>query len=218
MLKPYFLKELGAAMKSNYKREQILKEVPNSLSQNEVELILNHFKNECALTGKYHQVSLDHFIPLNWGSTAHKYAIGGNTYANIIPLDRSINSSKNAHNPFIWFERYGEKHGISIERWHSAIQYIAEKHGMSVFEYKNRVYACYSEILAVRWITHVNSRIELGASIHFVDIRNALIMNLNIPVVVETLGSIETKNAFLDQQTIDLVNQLKAKLEKDTKD
>lgn len=92
-----------------------------------------------------------------------------------------------------------KKNKGSREKWTRAVQYIAEKHDMTSDEYINRVNACYNEILALQWITHVNSRIESGASIHYVDIRNALKLNLNISVVVEVLGSIKTKNAFLDQ-------------------
>ncbi|MFF0828154.1 hypothetical protein ACFYU8_14825 [Brevibacillus sp. NPDC003359] len=198
---------------SRERRQKNIKELPNNLTEEQTESILENFGYRCFLTGN-EGIGLDHFVPLSWGSVVMKYGIGGTTYANMIPLYRSINSSKQSMNPFIWFERYGERHGVSIEKWNSAVQYIAEKHDMTSDEYKNRVNACYNEILALRWITRVNFRIESGESIHYVDIRNALKMNLNIPVVVEMLGSIETKNAFLDQPTIDLVNQLKARLEK----
>lgn len=200
--------------KSRELRQKNIKELPNDLTVEQTETILQHFDYKCALTGQQ-DVGLDHFVPLNWGSIVVKYGIGGTTYTNMIPLYRSINSSKQSLNPFIWFEHRGKKHGISIEKWNSAVQYIAEKHGMSAFEYINRVNACYRELLAVRWITHVNSRIESGASVHYVDIRNALKMNLYIPVLVEMLGSIETKNAFLDPETLDLVNQLKARYAKE---
>jgi hypothetical protein len=107
------------------KRKRLMKEVPNTLRQSQLDLVRNHFKNECALTGKYSNVAVDHFVPVGWGSIVRKYGIGGTTYANMIILDRSINSSKDSMNPFILFNRYGEKHGISLEKWNDAVHYIA---------------------------------------------------------------------------------------------
>ncbi|CAG7648159.1 hypothetical protein ACFQI7_12995 [Paenibacillus allorhizosphaerae] len=195
---------------SQAKRKRLLREVPNTLRWYQQEEVFNHFKNDCALTGKYQNLCKDHFIPISWGRTVRKYGIGGNTYANIIPLDRSINSSKGSMNPFIWFERYGERHGISIEKWNYAVQYIAEKHRMTTFYYINRVNACYIEILAKNWVEKINSRIEPDGNVHPVYINNALKMNLNIPVVIEQFGSVKTKEIFQLSETIDLIKQSKS--------
>jgi hypothetical protein len=164
-------------------------------------------------TGHYNNIALDHFVPINWGSIVSNYGIGGTTYANMIPLSRVLNSSKGSMNPFLWFERYGERHGISLEKWNDAVQYVAEKHKMTTFDYISRVTECYSEILAVKWITSVNSRIESRGYIHDVDISNALKMKLNISLVVELYGSDITKKVFLDNETINLINRNKADLE-----
>jgi hypothetical protein len=135
-------------------------------------------------TGHYNNIALDHFVPINWGSIVSNYGIGGTTYANMIPLSRVLNSSKGSMNPFLWFERYGERHGISLEKWNDAVQYVAEKHKMTTFDY-----------------------------IHDVDISNALKMKLNISLVVELYGSDITKKVFLDNETINLINRNKADLE-----
>ena len=201
------------AKKAKDKREQLMKTVTNSLRESEMEAILKHFQYECALTGKYENVGLDHFIPLFWGEVVQKYEIGGTTKSNTIPFHRSINSSKGAMNPFIWFEKYGERYGISIDKWNNAVEYIAEKHMMTTFDYINRVNACYSEFLAMRWAIDINSKLESEGYIHQVFIDRALKMQLNIAVVIELFGSAETKIYFCDKQTIDLVIERKTLFE-----
>ncbi len=187
-----------------------MKEVPNTLRTWQIELVFDHFYNECPLTGKYHNVVKDHFIPISWGSIVRKYGIGGNTYANIVPLHRSINSSKHVMNPFQWFERYGKRHEISNEKWNAVVHYIAEKHKMSVFDFTNRVNACYSEVLALRWIEKINARVESHEFIHSVYFYNALKMNLNISLIVELYGTEKTKECFHQSNTIRQISECKS--------
>ncbi|WP_419872765.1 hypothetical protein [Candidatus Pristimantibacillus sp. PTI5] len=195
--------------KAKDKREQMMKTVTNSLRESEKERILKHFQYECALTGKYDHVGLDHFVPLSWGSIVHEYEIGGTTYANTIPFHRSINSSKGAMNPFIWFKEYGNRHGVTREKWDDVIKYIAEKHGLSVCDYTNRVNACYSEIIAKKWIADINSKIESEGNVHLVFIDRALRNNLNIAVVAGLYGSSTTKDYFRSSQGLDLLKERK---------
>ena len=190
------------------RRQQRMNDVPNTLSESQRELVLDTFKRKCALTNKRHDVELDHFVPVSWGKKVIEYDIGGTTYANTIPLNSSINSSKSSHNPFLWFKRYGERHGISRDKWKAAVEYIAKKHGLSSTEYENRVNACYSEVLAERWITDVNSRVNTDLNLTFV-INRALRMKLNIPVVVELFGSTSTQQLFNDKETIKVMNKIK---------
>lgn len=171
--------------------------------------ILDTFNHKCALTGKDANVQLDHFIPNRWGKIVEKYQIGGTTYANMIPLFRSINASKNAMNPFIWFDRYGDRHGVTLDKWNTIVEYIAEKHRMTTVEYTNRVNACYREFLAMRWIKRINYMLELEGEVHPVFIDNALRMDLNIHVVVETLGSMKLKDYFNSIETAELIKERK---------
>lgn len=137
----------------------------------------------------------------------------------MIPFHTSINRSKNSNNPFLWFERCGERHGISSDKWDAAVEYIANKHGLSSIEYENRVNACYSEIRAERWMEDFNSmvireinmvtNIKSYLSPHIIC---ALRKNLNIPVVVELFGSTLTRQLFNDKETINLMNELKVML------
>jgi hypothetical protein len=200
------------SIKAQEKRKKLLKDIPNTLRERQKDLVRIHFKNECAITGKY-DIAFDHFIPVGWGAIVRKYGIGGTTYANMIILDKSINSSKSSWNPFLWFERYGERHNISIEKWNMAVEYIAEKHGMTSYDYRNQVNACHSEIIAIRWIAHVNQSIESNGRVHPVNISNALRANLNITTVVEMFGNTRIKEAFLDNETIKLINEKKNWLE-----
>lgn len=190
-------------------REKCLNEIPNTLRWRQAELVLSTFKNSCALTGKSSNVQLDHFIPVNWGKIVRKYGIGGTTYANMIPLDRSINASKSSMNPSIWFETYHKRHGISIEKWNYAVRYIADKHKMAVSDYINRVNACYSEIIATKWIAEINSKIEADGKVHLVYIDRALRNNLNITVVVGVFGSSKTKDYFRSNQGLELLRERK---------
>jgi len=198
-----------ASKTAREKRQELMNTVPNKLRESEAELILRTFRYECALTGKYDDIGLDHFVPLNWGSIVKKYGIGGTTYANMVPLHRSINSSKGAHNPFYWFERYGKRHNVAVVKWNAIVDYIATKHSMTTIDYINRVNACYIEIVALNWISRVNRRIYQEGSIHYVDIRNALKLCLNMSVVIELFGSKMTKEVFKDSKTISQINEVK---------
>jgi ribosomal protein S8 len=81
---------------------------------------------------------------------------------------------------------------------------------MATFDYISRVNECYSEILAVKWITRVNSITESEGYIRSVDISNALKMNLNMPFVIELFGSVKTKEVFQNNETIIELNQSKS--------
>jgi 5-methylcytosine-specific restriction endonuclease McrA len=197
--------------KTQEKRKRLMNEVPNTLWLYQKEQLYDDFYGECALTGKYDYVALDHFVPLNWGSTVRKYGIGGTTYANMVTLHRSINSSKSSMNPFIWFNRYGERHMVEKRRWNEIVEYIAKKHRMTSIEYIHRVNVCYSEVLAKKWITDVNARIEGEEFKHFFYINRALRMNLNISVIVELYGSLKSKEYFFNEKMLDLIKQLKDK-------
>lgn len=54
-----------------------MKDVPNTLSENQRELVLDTFNRKCALTEEHQDVDLDHFVPLAWGKKVIKYNIGG---------------------------------------------------------------------------------------------------------------------------------------------
>ncbi|KKC46954.1 hypothetical protein VE23_07080 [Paenibacillus sp. D9] len=112
-------------------------------------------------------------------------------------------------NPFIWYERYGARHGISEDKWKGIVDYIAEKHRMTTAEYINRVNACYSEYLAIRWISDIDHLLESRDEVHMAFIDRALRLGLAIHVVIELFGSLKIKEYFVNNQTIELVAERK---------
>ncbi|MBQ4901244.1 hypothetical protein KB559_20585 [Paenibacillus sp. Marseille-P2973] len=194
---------------SNKLREQRLKQIPNTLRSRQKERISYTFNNRCALTDKESNIHYDHFVPVQWGGIVRRHGIGGTTYANIIPLHRSINASKSSMNPFIWFERYGDRHGVTLEKWNRIVDYIAGMHGMTTIDYINRVNTCYCEYLAIRWVNRISQLVERNGTVRRFFIDNALRNNLNIHIVVELFGSLEVKEYFNNNETIELVKERK---------
>lgn len=201
--------KLTTSARTSARRRKHLKESHNTLLPSQAELVRKDFNYECALTGKTDNIVLDHFIPISWGTVVNKYRIGGNTYANMLPINRSINSSKRSHPPFFWCEKYGERHEIPIEKWNYAVQYIAEKHGMDLLEYQSRVTACVNEMLAIRWINHLHARLEKERMFRIADIDTGLKMNLNMSTVVAMFGNKRLKELFMNKGLINIVNERK---------
>lgn len=98
---------------------------------------------ECFLTGLKSEggflektVQTDHFIALNTGHV-------GNTYGNLFPLAKGLNSSKANRNPFEWIKRDNVQRQIDMRKWLELINYFSYCFGLSVDEYKDFVYWCY---------------------------------------------------------------------------
>lgn len=111
--------------------------LPDNMTERRWEEILDDvFGGACALTGKTDDVHMEHFIPI---STGH----GGTYEGNVYPLDGSLNSSKRNKNPFEWIERPDIAALVPADRWNALIDYLAEKHGLTVDEYREFVYWCF---------------------------------------------------------------------------
>lgn len=125
--------KVGNAVARYKCRKQAL---PNSLTPEQECDILIDFGGRCALTGGTESVHIDHWIALSTGK-------GGTVRGNILPLCKSINSSKHTQNPFIWIARRPD---ISIERFNYAVQYLARQSGMGIDEFRRYTYECYDSI------------------------------------------------------------------------
>lgn len=115
------------------KRRARKESLPSSLSDEELNEILEYFSDNCAICDEPAE-HLDHFIPLSTG-------YGGTIKENIIPLCSKMNLSKHARNPFEWAEIYltdEEK-----ERFNEVVKYLADINKMSVLEYENYVHKCF---------------------------------------------------------------------------
>ncbi|MFC5530329.1 hypothetical protein [Cohnella yongneupensis] len=195
------------------RRRANLMSLPRYLTEEQEVSIFEHFNNSCALTGLKDKLCLDHFVPLDWGVTPLKYGLGGTTFPNMIPFHISINSAKNAMNPVMLFERYGEKYNISADRWNAALKYLAEKNGLSVADYTNRVNACYMEVQSDRWATGINKKVETNGEIVGWEIERALRRNLNIQVVIELFGTSKTKDYFRTTKVSEMIARRKFEME-----
>lgn len=84
----------------------------------------------CAFTGREENITLDHLIPRqkSYGEVT--------SYTNLLPICFEINASKNDKHLFAWFENNGERLGITEERFRKAIEYVADKLGMSFEQYR----------------------------------------------------------------------------------
>lgn len=116
------------------------KALRDDLTTEQWELILTEFGNQCALTGTKEDVSMDHFIPLSIGK-------GGTYVGNVYPLASSINNSKHNRNPFEWFEKYAEYHGVKKHAWDNLLLYLADENGMSTEDFEMHVKAIFKEAL-----------------------------------------------------------------------
>lgn len=106
---------------------------------------------KCELTGATDNIHIEHFIPLAIGH-------GGTYFANCYAMQGSANRSKNDSNPFEWYERFGERYGITIEAWSDLIEKLASRNGMDPSEYVRFVNWCYDNPRTLEQIKADNKR------------------------------------------------------------
>jgi hypothetical protein len=91
------------------------------------------FNWKCALTRKTNKISMDHFIPVALGH-------GGTYDENLIPLNKSINSSKNDSNPFLW----AKENYMDLDLFSEVVHYLSELNKLTPEEYKSFVFWCFN--------------------------------------------------------------------------
>jgi hypothetical protein len=99
------------------------------ITDEDVQQILSHFDDSCALTGDSENLTFDHVIPLSVSDL-------GSVRGNIAPLRIDINSSKNKRNLFEWFSTYKESLGLEESKFKRLVAFLAEENSMSVEEYE----------------------------------------------------------------------------------
>lgn len=107
------------------------KALPNTLTPQQWNLVLEHFNGGCALTKQTENIHLEHFIPISWGH-------GGTTHKNCYPMVDRLNYSKHDLNPFIWIKRFPQYK----ESFKELVKYLAEQNEMSEKEFEDYVYWC----------------------------------------------------------------------------
>lgn len=110
--------------------------LPNTLTADEVDDIKRFFEGKCPISGKDGS-ELDHFIPLIT-------ECGGTTKENIIPLSKSVNSSKGGRNPFTWAETTLNE--SDRQRFYAVVHYLSEINGLTYLEYEKYVNNCFKNL------------------------------------------------------------------------
>jgi hypothetical protein len=111
--------------------------LPNTLTDEQLNEIMNHFGHSCALTGVKDVIQLDHVIPLSIGH-------GGTIKGNIVPLESKLNKSKNASNIFEWFNQNSERLSLDEIKFNGMVNYLAECNDMTVDQYREYVDWCFA--------------------------------------------------------------------------
>lgn len=118
------------------KRRALKRKLPNNFTHEQHESLLKYFDYKCPLTGS-ENIHIDHFIPLAIGH-------GGTTVNNMVPLDATLNTNKQAQNPFEWFKQAKELHDLAQKDFDNLVHYLAEANDMSINEYQEYVYWCFA--------------------------------------------------------------------------
>lgn len=122
-----------ARLRSSRRRAR-LRSLPDTLTEDEIEVILGIFVGRCSICeGPFEH--LDHFIPVSSGH-------GGTTKENIVPMCAECNIAKGAKNPFEWAKTLTQK---DRERFDSLVEYLTELNGIAAVEdYEAHVYQCFN--------------------------------------------------------------------------
>lgn len=116
----------------NLRRRARLRNLPDNLTSESRDKILDYFKDACALTGKADDVHLDHVIPISIGH-------GGTTYENVVPLNAELNMSKSNRCIFDWFADNRERFDLTQSKFDELIEYLADINEMTTTEYEEYV-------------------------------------------------------------------------------
>ncbi|WP_175990481.1 hypothetical protein [Bacillus sp. Marseille-Q1617] len=211
--KRYGKKERAAAHK---RKNRLL--INNSLTEEEELMVREDFEGKCALSGKVYNVQLDHFVPLSWGRVAAQLGIGGTNYANMLPLNETLNKSKSYHNPFEWIIKAKERHNIDTLMWEKAIEYIASKNNMSVADFESRVNECHRIILEMTYVRTLERRMTLKkrriTMLHIPVIKAALEKGINIEAAVSKYGNLLVRKHVELKEVQEAIRKIKSELSK----
>lgn len=137
------VKEYAREYKKTHKLECSIREeirrtrkmlLPNDLTADDWNEILEYFDNRCILTNNSSNTEMEHFIPVSIGH-------GGTIKENVYPLNYKLNYSKNNKNPFEWIATQPIEYQ---ERFHNVlVPYLADLNNMSVETYTAFVNWCY---------------------------------------------------------------------------
>jgi len=116
----------------NTNRREMAEALPGEHSDETWRTVRNAYGWNCAFT-RSERVAIDHFIPVAIGH-------GGTYEANLIPLDFSLNTSKQHYHP----SRLHQRHGVSLESYTSVVCYLATLNGLTSAEYEAFIDWCFA--------------------------------------------------------------------------
>lgn len=96
---------------------------------------------KCILTGRKDRLTVEHFTSLVWGTGL------GDTFKNIVYLDKGVNSSKGSKNPFSWIRTQSRE--VQLRFFNDLVPMLAKRNGLTpkeFEEYVNNEYAKYIEM------------------------------------------------------------------------
>ncbi|MBM7587927.1 hypothetical protein JOC86_004502 [Bacillus pakistanensis] len=211
--KECFMLRHGKKMEMQRKRRGYLNKVlPNTLTDNEEVLIRQQFQGKCALSWVVDDVVLDHFVPLSWEESVIDFGLGGTTYANMLPLNNTINKSKSAENPFEWIKKARTKFNIDLEAWNAVVKYLADKHQMSVVDFESKVNECYFYISARRSVEWLNEVLRDKKRKPYGCIKGLLSKGINIEIAVDEFGSTKAKEYIKSLEGKNEIKRMKENL------
>lgn len=185
------------------------------LTDVEIMKIREAFHHKCAITGEEEEVSLDHFVPLSWGDIAIEYGIGGNTYANMLPISIFLNKSKSYYNPFEWFSKAAPKHNLDVQKWNDAVEYVANKHKMTSSDYERRVNECAIQVKTRSSIYSLNKAINQNRfKPPYYLLRHLLQKGVVLEVAVQKYGYKKTKQFLKGKEVESYIDNYKVELTK----
>jgi hypothetical protein len=137
-------------------RLEIKRSLPCDCGPEQTERILLAFDHACALTHSAEHVTMDHFIPIEWGH-------GGTYPGNVYPLDQQLNKNKSNKNPFKWIKAVRRdramRKGQHVDAaWNQLVTYLATENGLSVNEFKEFVYWCEQNKRTLQQVKEDNRR------------------------------------------------------------
>lgn len=124
---------------ANRKRRALKKELPSTITDEDLEVILKIQDGKCLLSNStMPDLEVDHFIPLTW-------AVVGDTFENISYMEKTLNRSKGHRNPFVWINTQPEE--IQNRFYALLLPMMAERNDMDIDEFIYYVYECEQEAI-----------------------------------------------------------------------
>ncbi|MFJ8265966.1 hypothetical protein [Peribacillus asahii] len=123
----YIETEAGEPVAKRCTKCNALKELQNN------QCIISGIGECSSLSTRKNQLSIEHFIPVDWG-------IAGHTYENCYFMYLPLNKNKRDTNPFEWIKTQPEAYQ---ERFHAVfVPMLVERNNMTIKEFTAYVYEC----------------------------------------------------------------------------